>query len=118
MGTSQYYYGKFRFHARHPWSPRSLEPAVPEMKKIEAEDRRSNRAQSARRTGYTGLSILHRLHSLYGFDVLHDTVYDAMHNIPLNVASHHLQYYFDNEILNRSEVEARLQAMPWTPGIK
>ena len=75
------------------------------MKKIEAEDRRSVRVQSARKTGYTGLSILHRLHALYGFDVLNDTVYDAIHNIPLNVASHHLHYYFDNDILSRSEVE-------------
>jgi len=43
MGTSQYY-SEFRFRPQHSWSPRSLELAVPEMKKTEAEDKRSNRA--------------------------------------------------------------------------
>lgn len=86
------------------------------MRRVEVEDRISVRATLAKESGFTGLSILHRLHSLYGFDVLHDTVYDAMHNVPLNVASHHLHYYFDKGILSRQEVEVRLKAMPWTPG--
>jgi len=87
------------------------------MKKIDMEDWPSIRTSMAKETGYTGLSILHRLHHLYGFDVLHDTVYDAMHNIPLNVASHHLHYYFNEEILLPQVVEERLKAMPWTPGM-
>lgn len=72
----------------------------------------------AKETGYTGLSILHRLYPLYGFDVLHDImVYDAMCNILLNVVSHHLHYYLNEEILSPQAVEERLKAMPWTPGM-
>ena len=81
------------------------------------EDRTSVRTRIAKETGYTGLSILHRLHHLYGFDVLHDIVYDAMHIIPLNVASHHLHYYLNEEILLPQVVEERLKLMPWTPGM-
>ena len=87
------------------------------MKKIDMEDRSSIRANMAKETGYTGLSILHRLHHLYGFDVLRDTVYDAMHNIPLNVVSHHLHYYFNEMILSPQMVEEKLKAIPWTPGM-
>ena len=76
------------------------------------EDRASVQTRMAKETGYTGHSILHRLYHMYGFDVLHDTVYDAMHVIPLNVASHHLHYYLNEEILLPQEVERRLKLMP------
>ena len=85
------------------------------MKRIEIEDRISVHATLAKESGFTGLSILHRLYALYGFNVILDTVYDAMHNIPLNIASHLLHYYFEEEILSRQEVDERLQNMPWTP---
>ena len=55
----------------------------------------------SRECGFTGLSILHRLHSLYGFNTL---VYDAMHNVQMNVASNHLHYY-----LNEGIVTAQLE---------
>ena len=77
------------------------------MKRVDIED-----GPSVRACGFTGLSILHRLNCLYVFDVLLDTVYNAMHNIPLNVASHHLHYYVNEG----STLEDRLKAMPWTPG--
>ena len=79
------------------------------------EDRPSVRTNLAKEIGYTCLSILHRLHNLYGFDVLQDLVYDAMHNVPLNVVSHHLHYYIDNEILSPTALERKLREIPWTP---
>ena len=86
------------------------------MKRVEDEDRPSAHAALARESGFTGLSILCRLHSLYGFDILQDLVYDAMHNVPLNVGSHHLHHYFDDDILSKQAVEKRLKDMPWTKG--
>ena len=83
------------------------------MNRVEAEDRASMRANLAKETG---LSILHRLHYLYGFNVLRDLVFDAMHNIPLNVASNHLHYYLNEGILSPAEIEERLKIVPWTPG--
>ena len=87
------------------------------MKKLDDEERSSIRASLAKTTGFTGLSILHRLNALSGFDVLRDTVFDTMHNIPLNVIKHHLHRYFDEGILSRKVIEERLKAVPWTLGI-
>ena len=39
-----------------------------------------------------------------------------MHNLPLNVGLHHLNYYFDEEILNKVEVDQRLSVIPCTAG--
>ena len=61
--------------------------------------------------------ILHQLHPLYGFNVITDLVFDAMHNIPLNVANHHLQYYFNEGILSCQEVNRKLKKVQWTAGI-
>ena len=66
-----------------PWPKKSLASSLPDMKKVDVEDRTSVRTRIAKETGYTGLLILHRLHHLYGFNVLHNIVYDAMHIIPL-----------------------------------
>ena len=87
------------------------------MKAIEDEDRVSVRSQLAKESGFTGLSILHRLHALYGFNVLTDTVFDAMHNISLNVVSQHLHYFLEKDMLvPKPKVEKRLDSVPWTPG--
>lgn len=85
------------------------------MRKVD-DERVSVHSLLARNCGFTGLSILHRLHALTGFDVLQDTVYDAMHNVPLNVVKSHLHRYFEENILSRSEIEKRLKDMLWTPG--
>lgn len=87
------------------------------MNRVEAEERVSVRANLAKESGFTGLSILHRLYDLYRFDVLRDMVFDAMHNIPLNVASNHLHYYLNEGILSPTEIEERLKLVPWTPGM-
>lgn len=34
-------------------------------------------------------TILHRLYKLYGFNILQDMVFDAMHNVVLNIISQH-----------------------------
>ena len=81
---------------------------------VDAEDRVSVRANLAKETGFTGLSILHRLYYLYGFNVLCDLVFDAMHNIPLNVVSNHLHHsWWGNYITCWNW---RLKIVPWTPG--
>ena len=67
------------------------------MKEIDQEEGPSVRANKSKETGFTGLSILHQLNSLYGFNIMQNLVFDAIHNISLNVASHHLHYYF-NEV--------------------
>jgi len=53
---------------------------------------------------------------LYGFNVTLDLVFDAMHNIPLNVASHHLHYYFNEGILTKQAVDKEFKIIPWTAG--
>ena len=114
--TTQYYYGHFHYHFHYPWQERTLLSSLEEMKRVDIEDRSSVRASLAKQCGFTGLSILHRLNCLYGFDVILDTVYDAMHNITLNVASHHLHCYLNEGTFTASTLEDRLRAMPWTPG--
>jgi len=86
------------------------------MINIDSEERPTHRVNKSKRTGFTGLSILHQLHPLYGFNVIQDLVFDAMHNIPLNVASHHLHYYFNEEILSQQAVDRRLKRVQWTAG--
>ncbi len=89
------------------------------MEAIEAEDRVTVRAAKAKASGFTGLSVLHRLHPLYGFDVQRDLVYDAMHNVPMNVIGQHLHHYSQQAFFsnaNKALVERRLDAMPWTAG--
>ena len=83
--STTYYYGANRYHARYPWPERKIEEEVQLMSEISEEGRPTVRQRLSRESGYTGLSILHRLNKLYGFDVLKDTVFDVMHNIPLNV---------------------------------
>ena len=85
-----YYYGDARRQCRYPPEQRQLLTELPIMKSIAAEDVQSLRTATSRDTGYTGLSILHRFHDLHGFGVLKDLVFDAMHNLLLNIARQHL----------------------------
>ncbi len=88
------------------------------MKAVEEEDRVTVRAALAKAAGFTGLSILHRLNQLYGFNVQLDMVYDAMHNVAMNVAGQRLHHYLDSGFFsstNKALVEKR-GAMPWTTG--
>ena len=71
----------------------------------------------AKDAGFTGLSTLHRLNNLYGFNILEDMVFDAMHNNALNVVIQHLHYYVEKDMLPKRTVEMRLNSVPWTPGL-
>ena len=106
--STQYYFGNFRLHARHPWQSRELSSSLAAMKRVDTEERSSVQIAIAKETGFTGLSILHRLHVLSGFDVLRDTVYDCRHNIPLNVVSHHLHRYMDMGLVDKLNDETVL----------
>ena len=86
------------------------------MIRVDSEERSTVRASMAKECGFTGLSVLHRLHALYGFDVLHDLVFDAMHNVPINIASNHLHFYLDEGLVSPSQLERELKLIPWTPG--
>ena len=114
-GTTTYYYGDSRYHAKHPFEKRCLADTVPTLHDIEEEDRSSVRSKKAKEAGFTGMSILHRLYYLYGFDILKDTVFDAMHNIVLNVVRQHLQYYLEKGLLKGAD--SRLDKVPWTAGL-
>ena len=117
-GGGTYYIGGNRYRGRFPVPPRNLEEGVSKMSEIENEDRTTVRGALARQSGYTGLSILHRLYKLYGFNVLTDMVFDMMHNIPLNVVGKHLNRYLREELVDKSILDERLQAVPWTSELK
>ena len=53
---------------------------------------------------------------LYGFDFLKDLVYDAMHNLPLNVVSKHVHRLLENKEFDNKELDLRLGAVPWPSG--
>ena len=62
----------------------------------------------AKESGFNGLSALHRLNPLYGFNLLTHMVYDAMHNVPINVIRMHLYRYVEENMLPKAEIEPRL----------
>lgn len=110
------YYGDARQRSRHPLETDELENELPIMHSVGAEDVHSMRVAASRETGYTRVSILFHLHFLYGFDVIKDLVFDAMHNLPLNIARQHLRRYSEEKLVDFEEVEHRLQNVPWTAG--
>ena len=106
--STHYYYGNYRYHSRYPSAERDLNMFVQTMKNIECEDRPTVHATMARESGFTGLSILHRLYAAYGFNILKDLTFDAMHDITLNIIHQHLQRYYEAGILSRNEIDVRL----------
>lgn len=82
-----------------------------------AEDHSTVRQRLSRDSGYIGLSILHHLSKLYGFDVLKDTVFDLMHNLPLNVVGNLLKELSASAKLDAKVADDRLKKFPWTAGI-
>ena len=118
MGGTHYYYGQNRLHARFPWEERKLAAELAKMKEVADEDRPTVRERLSRESGYTGLSILHRLHKLYGFDVIKDTVFDVMHNLPLNIVGNLLKDMIAEEKLDAKVADERLAKFPWTAELK
>lgn len=88
------------------------------MSEIEDEDRPSVRGILARQSGYTGLAILHRLNKLYGFNVIVGKVFDMMHNIPLNVVRKDFNRHLSDDAVDKSVLDKRLKAMPWTSELR
>ena len=115
-GGNTYYYGENRYHSRYPWEKRNVDDDVELMRTIGEEDRCSVQANLSKRTGYTGISVLHRLHKLYGFDVIQDTVFDMMHNLPLNVVRKHIKRVIEEGKVDKNVLEHKLSLMPWTAG--
>ena len=91
MNTPDHLKDFYRYHSRYPSDERDLNMFVQTMKDIECEDRPTVHATMARESGFTGLSILHRLYAAYGFNILKDLTFDAMHDITLNIIHHHLR---------------------------
>ena len=83
---------------------------------IGEEERCSVRSDLSKRTGYTGISILHRLHKLYGFDVIQDTVFDMMHNLPLNVVRKHVKRVIEEGMVDKNVLQHKFSLIPWTAG--
>ena len=113
--STQYYYGDYRYHFRHPWPERCITESIADMTHVEEEHRVTIRRKIASDTGFTGVSILHRLHDLYQFNTLH-LVFDTMHTLLLVNIKRHLEHYMAKGYITPS-VEERLNAMPWTAGL-
>lgn len=104
------YYPNFREQYRHPHQTRLLEE-LPMMKTLEEEERPTYFQRMSRDSGLLGLSVLHRLYSLYGFDVLRDTVFDAMHLLPLNVVKNHIERWITQGYLDKKDLNTNLSKM-------
>lgn len=84
------------------------------MAEIEQEERQTYFQNRSREAGFNGLSLLHRLHPLYQFSILNDTVFDAMHLLPLNVVKNHFTKLLSGEVMDVRELACKLKQMPWT----
>ena len=60
--------------------------------------------------------MLHRLYPLYGFDVLRDSVFDAMHLLPLNVVKNNIERWISKDYFAKKDLDNNLAKMPWTTG--
>ena len=110
------YYPNFRKQYRFPYQKRLLRVELPVMKELEEEERPTYFQRISKENGLQGLSILHRLYPLYGFDVLRDSVFDAMHLLPLNVVKNNIERWISNGSLDKKDLDANLAKMPWTRG--
>lgn len=95
-----------------------MKDEIPKMTEVEQEERKTVFENLSREIGFLGVSLLHRLNALYGFDVLQDLVFDAMHLVSLNIVKRRVQYWLSNGILDKEEFGERLKRMPWSKGYK
>ena len=113
MQVPEYNYPNFREQYRHPHQKRLLEE-LPMMKTLEEEERPTYFQRMSRDSGLLRLSVLHRLYPLNGFDVLRDTVFDAMHLLPLNVVKNHIERWITQGYLEKKDLNTNLSKMLWT----
>ena len=93
-----------------------MKDEIPKMTEVEQEERKTVFENLSREIGFLGVSLLHRLNALYGFVVLQDLVFDAMHLVSLNIVKRRVQYWLSNGILDNEEFGERLKRMPWSKG--
>ena len=86
------------------------------MKSLEQEERPTYFERMSKDSGLLGLSALHRLYPLYKFDVLRDSVFDAMHLLPLNVVKNKIDQWISQDHLNKKDLNANLSKIPWSTG--
>lgn len=110
------YYPNFRKQYRYPYQKRLLEEELPMMKALEEEERPTYFQRISKENGLLGLSVLHRLYPLYGFDVLRDSVFDAMHLLPLNVVKNNIERWISKDYFAKKDLDTNLAKMPWTTG--
>lgn len=78
----------------------------------------ADREKAAKETGITYPSIFLQLYQLYGFDLVYDSVPDAMHTLTLNLCKNLLVKMFDMnapEYLDAETFKELLATFPWTP---
>ena len=110
------YYVNFRLQYRRPYQKRLLKEELAMMKALEEEERPTYFQRISRDSGLLGLSVLHRLYPLYGFDILRDSVFDAMHQLPLNVVKNNVERWISQGYLDKRALNTNLSKMPWTVG--
>ena len=93
-----------------------MKDEIPKMTEVEQEERKTVFEKLSREIGFLGVSLLHRLNALYGFDVLQDLVFDAMHLVSLNIVKRRIQFWLSNGILDTEAFGERLKRMPWSTG--
>lgn len=86
------------------------------MKTLEEEERPTYFQRMSKESGLNGLSVLYRLYPLYGFDVLRDSVFDAMYLLPLNIVKNNIERWVSGDYLNKKDLNTNLSKMPWTVG--
>ena len=110
------YCPNFRKQYRYPYQKRLLKEELPVMKALEKEERPTYFQRISKENGLLGLSVLHRLHPLYGFVVLRDSVFDAMHLLPLNVVKNNIERWISKDYFAKKDLDTNLAKMPWTTG--
>ena len=93
-----------------------LEEEVVIMSEIEQEERQTYFQNRSRKAGFNSLSLLH-VCAMYQFNILTDTVFDAMHLLLLNVVNHFLKL-LSRGAIDKRELASKLKQMPWTTDYK
>lgn len=112
--SNRYYYGDNRKHIRYPWEPRDIMAEEDNLYDVANETRKTVRKQLSSDIGLTGISILHKyLYPLYKFDVLHHTIIDVFHTVPLNLCKNQMQRLLELELLDNSYLDDEIKTFPW-----
>ena len=82
------------------------------MAEIEQEERQTYFQNRSREAGFNDL------HPLYQFSILNDTVFDAMHLIPLDAVKNQFAKLLSGEVMDARELASTLKQMLWTTDYK